>query len=173
MSNEIINRVANSALITLDLEEFRSKSERKYINLKEVLFQGLILREKDMREFAKTHNWSDYQDCVVGVHCSADAVVPTWAYMLVANKLAPYAKSVYFGDNTVVEAMEFEKKLTQINPEDYTNAKVVVKGCGDNWVPDHAYVRITQILSPVAKTIMYGEPCSTVPIYKKPMERRK
>jgi hypothetical protein len=159
-------------LITLDLEEFRTAGERRYIDLKEVLFQGLILREKDMRDFAKNHDWSQYQDCVVGVHCSADAVVPTWAYMLVSNKLAPFARSVYFGDEKVVETMEFDKKLDEIDPSDYQDAKVVVKGCGDNWVPDHAYVRITQILSPVAKTIMYGEPCSTVPIYKKKMVRR-
>ena len=126
-----------------------------------------MLREKDFREFIKTHDWSDYQDKNVAVICSADAIVPTWAYMLLATKLRPYANEVVFGDLAALEAVLFTKALAKIDLKAFANERVVVKGCGDVDVPVSAYVEITNLLSPVVKSIMYGEPCSTVPVYKR------
>ena len=168
MAEEIVNRVATSALITLDLEEFYDQGERVVYDIKENLFQEMILKEKDFRSFIKSHDWSQYQDKNVAIHCSVDAIVPTWAYMLLANKLQPFARTVVFGSKEDLERALYEKALVQIKPEEYQDAKVVVKGCSKYDVPTSAYVAITSLLTPYAASIMYGEPCSTVPIYKKP-----
>lgn len=166
MENEIVNKVANSALTTLNLEDYYDKGERVIYDIKQNLFQELILKEKDFRDFVKTNDWSQYKGKNVGIICSADAIVPTWAYMLLATRLQPHANIVIFGDLEKLEQALFQHALSKIDPETYRNAKVVVKGCGDIPVPTYAYVEITRILAPVVQSIMYGEPCSTVPIYK-------
>ncbi|ARS41688.1 hypothetical protein CA265_19355 [Sphingobacteriaceae bacterium GW460-11-11-14-LB5] len=167
IQENIINKVANSGLITLNLEDFYHKGERVVYDIVDNLFHGLMLREKDFREFIKNHDWAQYQDKNVAIICSADAIVPTWAYMLLANKLKPYANEVVFGDLNTLEAVLFTKALAKINPQDYANERVVVKGCGDIEVPVSAYVEVTNLLTPVVKSIMFGEPCSTVPVYKR------
>lgn len=166
--DEIINRVANSSLVTFDLEQLHVPGERAVYDIKDHLFQGLILREKDFREHVKNHSWPEYQDKLVSIVCTADAVVPTWAYMLLAVALRPYAKRIFFGTAEELERELFHEKLSTIDWEQYRDAKVVVKGCSDVHVPVSAYVEATAKLSGVASSIMYGEPCSTVPIFKKP-----
>lgn len=169
MAEEIVNRVAKSGLITLNLEEFYPEGERVLYDIKENLWEGIALKEKDFRAFVKEHDWSQYQDKFVALHCSVDAIVPTWAYMLLATKLEPYANKVVFGDLDTLETILFEESINQnIKAEDYEDARIVIKGCSDKVVPPSAYVKLTEMLRPYAKVIMYGEPCSTVPLYKKP-----
>ena len=163
----IINKVANSGLITLDLEEYYHSGERVIYDIADNLFHGLILREKDFREFLKQHNWAQYQDKNVAIICSADAIVPTWAYMLLAIYLEPYANLFVFGSMEMLESALFEQALSKIDLSQYKEGKVVIKGCSNIPVPTYAYVEITRLLKPYARSIMYGEPCSTVPIYKK------
>ena len=167
MSEEIINKVAQSGLITIDLEEYYEHGERILIDIKEQLFQGVILREKDFREYLKNENWEKYQDKFVAIHCSADAIIPTWAYMLLAIHLEPYAKKIVYGNLEALETTLYNEKLAGIPIERYRDARIVIKGCGNLPVPKSAYVELTRLLRPVAKSIMYGEPCSTVPLYKK------
>ena len=163
-----INRVANSGLVTLNLEELLHPAERVVYDIKDNLFHGLILREKDFREFVRTHDWAQYDGQNVAIVCSADAIVPTWAYMLLATKLQHHAHRYVFGNLDALEQSLFEEAIAAINAEEYRDAKVVVKGCGTIPVPTFAYVAIMQKLLPVTSSIMYGEPCSTVPLYKKP-----
>jgi len=167
IQENIVNKVAASGLVTLNLENYYNQGERVIYDIKENLFHGLMLREKDFREFIKTHNWAAYTGKNVGIICSADAIVPTWAYMLLSNKLKPYANEIVFGNLDVLETVLFTKALAKINLADYEGARVVIKGCGDIEVPVAAYVEITSLLTPVVKSIMYGEPCSTVPVYKR------
>jgi hypothetical protein len=164
---EIVNRVANSSLITFDLEQLHVPGERATYDIADHLFQGVILREKDFREHIKDHSWSGYQDKLVSIICTADAVVPTWAYMLLAVALKPFARRIFFGSLEELERELFHEKLLSIDWEQYRGAKVVVKGCSDVQVPVSAYVEATSQLSAVASSVMYGEPCSTVPIFKK------
>ncbi len=168
MSEEIVNRVANSGLITFNLEDLFLEGERVLYDIKDNLWQEIALKEKDFREFVKEHDWSQYQDKFVAIHCSVDAIVPTWAYMLLTTKLAPFAKKIVFGNLQDLERILFEEALSKVDPHDYIDARVVIKGCSDKEVPASAYIRLTEILQPVAKILMYGEPCSTVPLYKKP-----
>lgn len=163
---EIVNKVAQSGIITIDLEDYYPAGERVLFDMKGLLFQGLILREKDFREFVKGHDWSQYKDKYVALNCSADAIVPTWAYMLLATQLEPYAKKVVFGDLETLETILYNEALAKLDINAYQNARIVVKGCGNLPVPKAAYVEITRLLRPVAKSIMYGEACSTVPLYK-------
>lgn len=167
IQENFVNKVASSGLITLNLEEYLNQGERVVYDIKENLFHELMLREKDFREFIKNHDWSAYTGKNVAVICSADAIVPTWAYMLLANKMRPYAHEVVFGSLETLEAVLFTKALAKIDVGSFANERVVVKGCGDIELPVSAYVEITNLLTPVVKSIMYGEPCSTVPIYKR------
>ena len=167
MEEEIKNRVADSGLTEINLEDFYSKGERILIDVKDNLFQGLILKEKDFREFVKSENWSIYKDKFVAITCSADAIVPTWVYMLIATSLQPFAKKFVFGDLKTLETVLFLESLSKINPEEYLDKKLVIKGCGNLPVPESAYVELTRMLTPVAKSIMFGEPCSTVPVMKR------
>lgn len=167
MENEIVNKVAQSGLVTIDLESYYPQGERVLLDIKEILFQGLILREKDFREYIKNEDWTKYKDKYVAITCSADAIVPTWAYMLLATQLEPVAKRVVYGSLETLETLLYHDMLSSIRPDDYKDARIVIKGCGDLPVPKAAYVQLTAILRPVAKSIMYGEPCSTVPLYKK------
>jgi hypothetical protein len=167
IQENIINKVAQSGLVSLDPASFYPPGERVIYDIKDNLFHGLMLREKDFREFVKEHDWAQYQGKNVGITCTADAIVPTWAYMLVANRMAPYAREVVFGDRDTLETVLFEKALSGLDIEQYRNQRIVIKGCGDVEVPASAYVELTKKLSPVVKSLMFGEPCSTVPIYKK------
>lgn len=167
IQENFVNKVAASGLITLNLEEYYPKGERVVYDIKENLFHGLMLREKDFREFIKTTDWSQYQDKNVAIICSADAIVPTWAYMLLSSRIKPFASEVVFGNLDVLEAVLFAKALAKIDINVYANERVVIKGCGDIAVPVAAYVELTNLLLPVVKSIMYGEPCSTVPVYKR------
>ncbi|MFT5667197.1 MAG: hypothetical protein ACI9DK_001385 [Vicingaceae bacterium] len=168
MAEEIVNRVVNSGLITFNLEDIFPEGERVLYDIKENLWQEIALKEKDFREFVKHHDWSTYQDKYVAIYCSVDAIVPTWAYMLLTTKLAPFAKKVVFGNLEELETILFEEAISKVNPNDYIDARVVIKGCSGKLVPPSAYVRVTELLQPVVKVLMYGEPCSTVPLYKKP-----
>ncbi len=167
MSEVFVNKVANSGLITLDLETFLPVGETTTFDLKDHLFMGLILKEKDFREALKNLDWSIYRDKNVAIICSVDAIIPMWAYMLVASYLQPVAKDVFAGNEAEMQKHLFLKNMAAINPAEYLDQRVVVKGCGDIPIDNFAYTEITKILTPVAKSIMYGEPCSTVPIYKK------
>lgn len=167
MENEIVNRVVNSPLVTFDLEELYTPGERILFDIKSLLFQELILREKDFRDFIKTHDWSQYTNKHVAITCSADAVVPTWAYMLLTASLQPYAASVIFGSLQDLEITLFKKALDKVDWDKFNNSKVVIKGCSKVEVPISSYVEVTNRLRPVASSIMFGEPCSTVPVFKK------
>ena len=167
MSQEIINKVALSPLVTLDLEAYYPKSEILVFDLKPHLFMELILKEKDFRASLQNTDWTIYEGKLVAVTCTADAVIPVWAYMLVATYLQPVAKDIIFGDEQEAIRQIFIKNLQSVDPEEFTDKRIVVKGCGDQPIGDYAYMEITKILRPVAKSIMYGEPCSTVPVFKK------
>jgi Protein of unknown function (DUF2480) len=161
------NKVAESGIITLNLEDYYPKEETAVFDLKEYLFMELILKEKDFREALKNLDLAPYQNKNVALTCTADAIIPMWAYMLVASYLQPVAQAIVFGNEDVLKQTIFLKNLQTINAADYTDKRVVIKGCGELPVTESAYVEITNLLRPVAKSIMYGEPCSTVPIYKK------
>ncbi|OOQ58547.1 DUF2480 family protein [Mucilaginibacter pedocola] len=167
IQENIVNKVALSGLVTLDPAQFYLPGERVVYDIKDNLFHGLMLREKDFREFVKGHDWAQYQDKYVAITCTADAIVPAWAYMLLANRMAPYAKDVVFGDAEVLETVLFAKQMETLDAEQYRDQRLVIKGCGDIPVPVSAYVELAKKLTPVAKSLMFGEPCSTVPIYKR------
>ena len=166
-ANEIINRVDQSGIKSLDLEVLYDHHERITLDIKDQLFQGMILREKDFREFVKTHDWQKYQGKNVAITCSADAIVPTWAFMLIATRLGGMAHHFVFGSPEDLEQSLFQKALDTLDWKAFENQNVVVKGCSDVPVPVFAYVETVRRLRPLAKKIMYGEPCSTVPLYKK------
>ena len=168
MSEEIVNKVAQSGIITIDLEEFYPEGKRVLFDIKPLLFQELILKEKDFRDYIKNHDWNQYKDCYVAVTCSNDAIVPTWAFMLLTLSLKPFAKKVVFGNLETLETVLFEEIIEKLDQSKYKDARIVIKGCGNKPVPISAYVALTEKVKPVAKSIMYGEPCSTVPLYKQP-----
>jgi hypothetical protein len=165
---EIINRVANSGLITLDLENYYHPGERVLLDIKPMLYRELILKEKEFRQLLKEHDWSVYQGKNVAVTCTADAIVPTWAFMLVALQLEPHANMIVYGGLDELENRLFQEALSKITAEDFRDAKVVVKGCSKQPVPIYAYVEIARKLRPVVASLMFGEACSTVPLYKRP-----
>lgn len=168
-----VNKVSESGLVTLDLEEYYPKGELVMFDMKDHLFMGLILKEKEFREALKNIDLVPYTDKNVALCCTADAVIPMWAYMLAASRLEPVAKEVVFGDKEFLHKTLFLKNLSTINASDYKDKRVVIKGCGELPVSETAYVEITKLLRPVVKSIMYGEPCSTVPIYKKPVKEKE
>lgn len=163
----IINRVANSGLVTIDLEQYYHPGERVIYDLKDHLFQGLILREKEFRQSLKETDWTFFKDKNVAIICSADAIVPLWAYMLVAIHLDSYANMVVLGNLDELENRLFQECLAKIRAEEYKDAKVVIKGCSRFSVPGYAYVEITRLLIPYVQSLMFGEPCSTVPLFKR------
>lgn len=164
--NEIINRVTNSSLITFDLEEYYVHGNRVLLDIKDQLYEGLILKEKDFRAYIKNTDWTAYKNKLVAIHCSAEAIIPTWAFMLLAIALKPYARAVEFGSLEQLEEKLYDDVLSKINWEQYRNAKVVVKGCSKVPVPASAYVKTVAYLQPLASSLMFGEACSTVPLYK-------
>lgn len=167
MSDLLVNKVANSGLITLDLEQFLPKSDIRVFDLKDFLFMGLILKEKDYREALKNKAWDEYEHQYVAVTCSADAIIPVWAYMLAVTYLEPLAKDVYLGTADEMHRHLLVKNIEAIDTAQYEEQRLVIKGCGETPIDAVAYAAVTKVLRPVAKSIMYGEPCSTVPIYKK------
>ena len=167
MEEILINKVSESGIVSLNLEDFYPKEKIALFDMKDYLFMGLILKEKDFRENLKALDISIYGDKYVAVTCSADAVIPMWAYMLVASYLQPVAKDVAFGTVNEIKTMLLLKNLAQLPVNDFENKRVVIKGCGEIIIGEAAYLQATNLLRPVAKSIMYGEPCSTVPIYKK------
>jgi hypothetical protein len=167
MSDTIINKVAESGLITLDLETLYPRDEIIGLDLKEYLFMGLILKEKDFREALASTDWSTFTDKKVAIYCSADAIIPLWAYMLLSSYLQPVARTVFSGSPEDLKKQEFIQNIRSVDASLYEDKRVVVKGCGDMEIGEYAFVEITSKLRPVVRSLMYGEPCSTVPVYKK------
>jgi hypothetical protein len=165
--NEIVNRVAGSSIRVFDLEEFYVPGERVILDIKDQLYEGIILKEKNFRDYIKSHDWSRYKDKFVAITCSEDAIVPTWAYMLLTSALEPFARLTVFGGLDDVETKIFYDALARIDWQQFKDAKVVIKGCSKVAVPTAAYVEATRLMRPYAASIMFGEPCSTVPVFKK------
>ena len=171
MSEQFINKVAESGIITLDPASFLPTGETVVFDLKDYLFMGLILKEKDFREALKSLNWEQYRGKNVALTCSADAIIPVWAYMLVTINLQPVATEIVMGDEVELRKQLFLKNIAKLNISEYEDKRVAIKGCGDVPIGDFVYMELTKLLRPVVKSIMYGEPCSTVPVYKKPGPR--
>jgi len=167
LDQPLVNRVANSRLFTIDLEDMYPVGAILPFDLKDYLFMGLILKEKDFREALKTHNWEQYQGKNLAVFCSADAIIPMWAYMLLATYATPFVEDIALCEPANFVEQSFLKKIAALNPQDFESKRIVVKGCSDKPVPASAYLEITRRLQPVAQSILFGEPCSTVPVYKK------
>lgn len=167
MEEVFVNKVANSGIETINLEDYFPVGERVSIDVKGLLFMELVLKEKDFREWIKTNDWTQYSEKFVAVYCSSDAIVPTWAYMLIASKLSGIAQKVVFGDLNALESALWENAFNTLEVENYKDKKVVIKGCGDLPVSAAAYTNITSKLLPVVQSLMYGEPCSTVPVFKR------
>jgi hypothetical protein len=166
MPNEIINRVANSKLITIDLEDYYPEGKRISFDIKDWLFEGFVLREKDFRKEASEHNWSQYQDNYIALSCSTDAIIPGWAYMLLSLHLEPYAKKVIIGDTEVLETSIYQDIINNLDFSQHQGKPIIIKGCSKKPVPSNAYTMLANKLKPIAKSIMYGEACSSVPLYK-------
>ncbi len=171
MSQEIINRVASSQLVSLDLEELIPDGDRVEYDLKNNLYEGLILREKEFRTYLKERDWSEFEGKHVAIYCSSDAIIPRWAYMLLTTKIAPYARTIYYGNLAKLENDLLIQAVRSIKQEDFIDKKVIIKGCGEKEISEAIYMEITSVLLPVVSSIMYGEPCSTVPVYKKPINK--
>ncbi|WP_306354255.1 DUF2480 family protein [Flavobacterium sp. '19STA2R22 D10 B1'] len=167
MEGEIINRVANSALRVFDLEDYYPKGVRAKIDISQWLYEGFLLKEKDFRAYLAEHDWSQYQDQYVVVYCSTDAIVPTWSYILVTLQVAPYAKKVIHGTLEDLDTALYQDILPKLDYSEYQDKPVIIKGCSKMPVPMSAYVIATTYLQPHAKSIMYGEACSAVPLFKK------
>ena len=167
MEDIIINKVAQSGIITFELEKYYPKQEIVEFDLKEYLFMELILKEKDFREAMKNLDWNLYRDKYVALSCSAEAIIPVWAYMLVTSYLQPFTNEIFFGTKEAALNALFVKNLAAIEEAEFADKRLVIKGCGDIKIPEAAYIEITRKFRPVVKSLMYGEPCSTVPVYKK------
>ncbi|RXP64511.1 DUF2480 family protein [Lutibacter sp. HS1-25] len=166
MNNEIVNRVANSVLKTIDLEDFYPKGERTILDIKGWLFHELILKENDFREYLKNHDWSQYQNKYVALTCSADAIIPSWAFMLISTYLNLYAKKVVVGDLVNLETSIFQDIINTFSVEEFIGKPVIIKGCANKPIPETAYIQLIEKLQPVVKSIMFGEACSSVPLFK-------
>ncbi len=166
MSKEIVNRVANSSLVNIDLEDFYPEGERILFDIKNWLFAEQILKEKDFRESVKNHNWKNYQNKFVALTCSTDAIIPSWAYLLITVKLSPFAKKIVVGNLEHLETSIFQEIIDQIPIENYINKPIIIKGCSNKFIPETAYTQLISKLLPIAKSIMYGEACSNVPLFK-------
>lgn len=166
MPDEIVNRVANSPLVTIDLEDYYPQGERILFDIKDWLFEGIVLREKDFRNHISAHNWSQYQNSYVALTCSSDAIVPAWAFMLLSIHLQPYAKQVVIGNLEQLETSIYQNIIEQLDLSGFKDKPIIIKGCSKKPVPQNAYIMLANKLKPVAKSIMYGEACSSVPLYK-------
>lgn len=161
------NKVAESGIITINLEAYIPTEEICSFDIKDFLFMEMLLKEKEFRQSLDGHNWEQYSDKHVAIYCSTDAIIPMWAYMLVASRLTPIAKSVFEGTPDELFKKLFLDKITKIETQEFDDKRVVIKGCGEKEIPPYAYTAISNQLLPKVKSLMYGEPCSTVPVYKK------
>ncbi|MDX1427991.1 MAG: DUF2480 family protein [Salegentibacter mishustinae] len=168
MAEEIVNRVANSKLITFNLEDYYPQGERVLFDVKDWLLEGFVLRESEFREQAKNHDWSQYEGKFIALTCSSDAIIPAWAFMLLATYLQPYAKKVITGDLETLETVLYTEVISKMDVSNLQDKPVIVKGCAHKPVPKNAYLLLIEKLQPVVKSLMYGEACSSVPLYKKP-----
>jgi hypothetical protein len=166
MPNEIINRVTSSKLITIDLEDFYPEGKRIIFDISKWLFEGIILKEKDFRESVENHNWSQYKDNYIALSCLTDAIIPSWAYLLITTKLSPFVKKIVVGDLALLETIIFQEIISNIEIDIYKNKPIIIKGCSNKPIPETVSVQLIEKLQPVAKSIMFGEACSTVPLYK-------
>lgn len=167
MQDEIINRVANSKLVTFDLEDYYPEGKRVQFDISKWLLEGVVLREKEFRAYAKEHNWEQYADCYVALTCTTDAIIPGWAYMLLSLQLVPYAKKVSVGSLEDLETILFSEILQQLDLSELKDKPVIIKGCAHKPIPENAFVLLAQKLQPIAKSILYGEACSSVPLFKR------
>jgi hypothetical protein len=168
MAEEILNRVANSKLITFNLEDYYPEGERVLFDVKDWLLEGFVLRESEFRKQAKNHDWSQYEGKFIALTCSSDAIIPAWAFMLLAIYLQPYAKKVITGDLETLETVLYTEVISKMDVSNLQDKPVIVKGCAHKPVPKNAYLLLIEKLQPVVKSLMYGEACSSVPLYKKP-----
>jgi len=164
--SEIINRVSQSKLVTFNLEDYYPKGSRILIDIKDWLYEGLILREKEFRAHIESCDWSQYQDCYVALGCSSDAIVPGWAYMLISTRLQPYAKKIIIGNLEMLEASLYQSIIENLDVSEFSDKPVIIKGCSNKPVPANAYLWATTKIQSVAKSVMYGEACSSVPLFK-------
>ena len=167
MSDEIINRVANSKLVNIDLEDYYPKGERLIFDIKDWLLEGFVLREKDFRKQASEHNWEQYKNCFGALTCATDAIVPAWAYMLLSTYLEPYASKTVIGDLNTLETSIYQDIISTLDVSEFHDKPIIIKGCSNKPIPDNAYIQLTTKLKPIVKSIMYGEACSSVPLFKK------
>ncbi|QII72255.1 DUF2480 family protein [Apibacter sp. B2966] len=165
--DEIINKVEKSGLITLDLEDIYPKEPRMLFDLKDYLYEGLVLREKEFRENLSKLDWKMYENAYVAVTCTSDAIVPSWSYLLIANYLTGVAKLISFGTLEDLERDIFTEIIDKMDVDSYKDKKIIIKGCSRKPVPQNAYLQLIQKLKPIASSLMFGEACSTVPIFKK------
>ncbi len=166
MADEIVNRVANSKLVTVDLEDFYPEGNRVVFDIKDWLLEGFLLREKDFREQAKNHDWEQYKNAYVALSCSSDAIIPAWAFMLLSTYLMPFAKKVVIGNLETLETALYQEIIAKTDFSHLTDAPVIVKGCSKKPVPNNAYIFLIEKIQPIAKSLMYGEACSSVPLFK-------
>jgi len=167
LKEEIINRVANSNLVTVNLEDYYPKGNRVLFDIKDWLLEGFVLREKDFREQVSQYDWSQYQDNYVALTCSTDAIVPAWAFMLISIHLQPFAKKIIVGDLESLETSIYQDIIRSLDVSEFQDKPLIIKGCSKKPVPQNAYIMLSNKLKPIAKSIMYGEACSSVPLYKK------
>lgn len=167
MADDIINRVAQSKLVVIDLEDFYPSGKRVLFDIKDWLYEGLVLREKEFRQLVKDYDWSIHQDQYVALSCSTDAIIPAWAYMLITLELVPYSKQTIIGDLETLETSIYQTIINSLNLDAYQDKPVIIKGCSHKPVPDNAYIMLSEKLQPLAKSVMYGEACSSVPLFKR------
>ena len=167
MKEEIVNKVSKSDLITIDLEDLYPEGDRIVFDISKWLHEGLILKEKDFRESVQQHNWKQFRDTYVALHCLTDAIVPSWAYLLITTQLSPYAKKIVVGNKELLETVIFQEIILNLDVEIYKDKPVIIKGCANKPIPETAPVQLIEKLLPIAKTIMFGEACSTVPLFKR------
>ncbi len=167
MEKEIVNRVANSPLVTIDLEDFQVSGKRMELDISNWLYEGLILREKEYRQQIQDHDWDQYKDAYVALYCATDAIIPGWAFLLASMQLNGIAAKVNVGSLTDLEAAIYLDTISNIDLSEYEDKPIIIKGCSDASIPENAYIQLAQRLQPIAKSIMYGEACSSVPLFKK------
>ena len=166
MEEEIINRVSSSKLITIDLEDFYPEGKRIIVDISIWLYEGLILKEKDFRKSAEQHDWSQYRDAYVALCCLTDAIIPSWAYLLITTKLSPFAKRIVVGNLDLLETTIFQEIISNLQLDSYKDRPIIIKGCSNKPIPETASVQLIEKLQPIVKSIMFGEACSTVPLFK-------
>ncbi|MFH4966742.1 DUF2480 family protein [Gaetbulibacter sp. M240] len=167
MQEEIINRVANSKLVTLNLEDYYPEGKRVLFDIKDWLYEGFVLREKEFRQQVAEYDWSEYTDCYVALTCTSDAIIPGWAYLFLSLQLADIAKKVIIGDLEALETSIYQDVIQSLDVSDYKDKPVIIKGCSKKPVPENAYIMLATKLKPISKSIMYGEACSSVPLFKR------